>query len=96
MAPKETSSRPLLGPHLVEVGRPEVVDRTGLRGRYDIAFSAFYPTAALMSRFPFLTHTFESLGFTSIPRALSSQLGLALVESEGPYDVVVIDQVERP
>jgi uncharacterized protein (TIGR03435 family) len=81
---------------LVEVKAPDIVDRTGLSGRYDIEFSAFYPTAALMTRFPFLTNVFEPLGFTSVPRALRSQLGLALVESEAPYDVIVIDQAERP
>ena len=53
-------------------------------------------TAALMSRFPFLRNLFEPMGFTSVPRALHEQLGLALVESEAPYDVIVIDQAERP
>jgi uncharacterized protein (TIGR03435 family) len=87
---------PRLGPALVVVKAPDIVDRTGLRGRYDVEFSAFYPTAALMSRFPFLKSVFEPMGFTSIPRALADQLGLTLVESEAPYDVIVIDQAERP
>jgi uncharacterized protein (TIGR03435 family) len=85
-----------LGPTLVAVKAPDIVDRTGLSGRYDVEFSAFYPTAALMSRFPFLKNVFEPMGFTSIPRALEDQLGLALVESEAPYDVIVIDQAEQP
>ena len=85
-----------LGPTLVEVKAPDIVDRTGLAGRYDIGFSAFYPTAALMSRFPLLKNVFEPMGFTSIPRALEDQLGLMLVESEAPYDVIVIDQAEQP
>jgi uncharacterized protein (TIGR03435 family) len=86
-----------LGPALVALtDAPDIVDRTGLSGRYDFAFSAFYPTAALMSRFPFLKNVFEPMGFTSVPRALEDQLGLALVESEAPYDVVVIDQAEQP
>jgi uncharacterized protein (TIGR03435 family) len=86
-----------LGPSLVSLhAAPDVVDRTGLRGRYDVGFSAFYPTVALMSRFPFLTNVFEPLGFTSIPRALTDQLGLKIVESEAPYDVIVIDQAEQP
>ena len=75
---------------------PDIVDRTGLRGRYDVELSAFYPTAALMTRFPFLKNVFEPMGFTSIPRALDEQLGLKLVESEAPYDVIIIDQAERP
>jgi uncharacterized protein (TIGR03435 family) len=88
---------PRLGPALVSLKTArDVVDRTGLRGRYDVDFSAFYPTAALMSRFPFLKNVFEPMGFTSIPRALEDQLGLTLVESAAPYDVIVIDQAERP
>jgi uncharacterized protein (TIGR03435 family) len=88
---------PRLGPTLVSLkDAPDVVDRTGLRGRYDFELSAFYPTALLMSRFPLLKNVFEPMGFTSIPRALEDQLGLALVESEAPYDVIVIDQAEQP
>jgi uncharacterized protein (TIGR03435 family) len=87
---------PHRGPALVAVKAPDVVDRTGLSGRYDLEFSAFYPTTALMSRFPFLKRVFEPMGFTSIPRALEDQLGLSLVESEAPFDVIVIDQAERP
>ena len=86
-----------LGPELVALRHaPDIVDRTGLSGRYDFEFSAFYPTAALMSRFPFLKNVFEPMGFTSIPRALEDQLGLALVESEAAYDVIVIDSAEQP
>jgi uncharacterized protein (TIGR03435 family) len=85
-----------LGPTLVEVGTPDVVDRTGLRGRYDVELSVFYPTAALMTRFPFLTNVLEPLGFTTIQSALANQLGLMLVQHEAPYDVIVIDQAERP
>ena len=95
--PRAASTEPArLGPNLVALKAPDIVDRTGLRGRYDVEFSAFYPTAALMTRFPFLTNVFEPIGFTSIPRALDDQLGLKLVESEAPYDVIVIDQAERP
>jgi uncharacterized protein (TIGR03435 family) len=94
MTPRERPAR--LGPTLVAIKSPDIVDRTGLRGRYDIVFHAFYPTAALMSRFPFLRNVFEPLGFTSVPRALEDQLGLKLVESEAPYDVIVIDHAERP
>jgi uncharacterized protein (TIGR03435 family) len=90
-----------VGPQLVAIRdvalkAPDIVDRTGLRGRYDIVFDTFYPTAALMTRFPFLTNIFEPMGFRSVPRALSDQLGLKIVESEAPYDVIVIDQAERP
>ena len=94
LTPRERPAR--VGPHLVAIKAPDIVDRTGLRGRYDVEFSAFFPTAALMTRFPFLTSVFEPLGFSSIPRALDEQLGLKLVETEAPYDVIVIDSAERP
>lgn len=94
LAPKETP--PEIGPYLVALKAPDILDRTGLRGRFDLELSAFYPTAALMTRFPFLTNVFEPLGFTSIPRALDEQLGLKLVETEAPYDVIVIDSAEPP
>jgi uncharacterized protein (TIGR03435 family) len=94
LAPKQTA--PEIGPYLVALKAPDILDRTGLRGRYDVEFSAFFPTAALMTRFPFLTGVFEPLGFSSIPRALEEQLGLKLVETEAPYDVIVIDSAERP
>jgi uncharacterized protein (TIGR03435 family) len=95
MTPREPQPAQL-GPTLVEVRAPDIVDRTGLSGRFDIEFSAFYPTAVLMSRFPFLRNVFEPMGFSSIPRALEDQLGLRLVESEAPFDVIVIEQAERP
>jgi uncharacterized protein (TIGR03435 family) len=86
-----------LPPQLVSLkDAPDVLDRTGLRGKYDVEFTAFYPTSALMSRFPILKNVLEPMGFTSIPRALSDQLGLKIVESEAPYDVIVIDQAEQP
>jgi uncharacterized protein (TIGR03435 family) len=85
-----------LGPALIALRAPDVIDRTGLKGRYDLELNAFYPTTALMSRFPFLKNVFEPMGFSSISTALEDQLGLTLVESEAPYDVIVIDQAERP
>jgi uncharacterized protein (TIGR03435 family) len=94
ITPRDKPAR--VGPYVVALKAPDIIDRTGLRGRYDIEFNAFYPTAALMTRFPFLTNVLEPLGFASIPRALADQLGLRLVESEAPYDVIVIDQVEQP
>ena len=74
----------------------EVVDRTGLAGRYDLDFHAFAPATALMSRFPALTTVIEPLGFRSLPRALEEQLGLTLVPSAAPFDVIIIDSAEQP
>jgi uncharacterized protein (TIGR03435 family) len=74
----------------------DIVDRTGLAGRYDVDFNALFPAAALMTRFPMLTGAFDALGLQSLPRALDQQLGLKLEESEAPFDVIVIDSAERP
>jgi uncharacterized protein (TIGR03435 family) len=76
--------------------RRDVVDRTGLAGRYDIDIHAFLPAAALMGRYPLFKLLLEPLGLPSIERALEQQLGLKLVETTAPYDVIVIDSAERP
>jgi uncharacterized protein (TIGR03435 family) len=74
----------------------DTVDRTGLTGRYDVDFESLVPAAALMARYPILTHVFEPLGYPPLPRALEDQLGLRLVETEAPFDVIIIDSAERP
>ena len=66
----------------VRVGR-QVVDRTGLAGRWDF-FVTFAPDGSQDPDAPQL--------FT----ALQEQLGLKLEASRGPINVFVIDRVERP
>lgn len=61
-----------------------VVDKTGLEGSYDFTVD-FAPEGADAS------DTRPSL-FT----ALEEQLGLKLVPSKGPVDVIVVDHIERP
>jgi uncharacterized protein (TIGR03435 family) len=73
-----------------------IVDRTGLIGRYDLDFETFAPAVALMGRFPALATVIEPLGLPSLPTALEDQLGLKLVPSEAPFDVIVIDSAEPP
>ena len=68
-----------------EVGRP-VVDKTGLTGKYD--FKLEYAPAARAA-------TDES-GKPSVFTALEEQLGLKLVPSKEPIDVLVIDAIEPP
>ncbi len=75
---------------------PDVVDRTGLRGRFDVDLHALLPAAALMGRFPLFKVLLEPLGVPSMDRALEEQLGLKLEPSTAPYDVIVIDDAERP
>lgn len=61
----------------------QVVDRTGLKGGFDLDFS-FSPTSSADSSAPSL--------FT----ALQEQLGLKLEPQRLPTDVLVIDSLERP
>jgi uncharacterized protein (TIGR03435 family) len=71
------------------------VDKTGLAGVYDIELSwtpeppASNRSAAVPDAAP------ASLG-TSLFNALEEQLGLKLVSSRGPVDVVVVDRLEEP
>jgi uncharacterized protein (TIGR03435 family) len=74
----------------------EIVDRTGLSGRFDVELTSFKPAVALMARYPMLSNVLEPIGFQTLPHALEAQLGLRLVESEAPFDVIVIDSAERP
>jgi uncharacterized protein (TIGR03435 family) len=74
----------------------DVVDRTGLTGRFDVDLHAFLPAAALMGRYPIFRNLLEPLGLPSMDRALEQQLGLELEEATAPYDVIVIDSAQRP
>ncbi len=80
-------------------GRP-VFDKTGLTGRYDIklefareqTLSAGGPAGAAEN----VPDAPEPAGGPSITAALEDQLGLKLVSSRGPMQVVVIEHVEKP
>lgn len=82
------------------VGRP-VINRTGLKGFYDIHLQwvpdpatnagPFQPGAPTAGPDPAV----ESSGL-SIFTAIQEQLGLKLESAKGPVDVLIIDHVERP
>jgi len=77
--------------------RRVVVDRTGLTGNFDIEFS-WSPEAVQMFRDggePTVTLTTPVEGL-SLRTALRDQLGLRLESAQGPVDVLVIEQAERP
>ncbi len=70
-------------------GRP-ILDKTGLPGVYDFAMQ-WRP-----DRTPDAQASDASAGAPSLFTALQEQLGLRLVATKGPVEVVVIDSIERP
>jgi uncharacterized protein (TIGR03435 family) len=79
---------PLLGP---ATGGRLVVDQTGLKGTYDFTLkSGPEQPAAPESRGE--NDASEPPMFT----AIQQQLGLKLVPSKGPVEVIVIDHIEPP
>jgi uncharacterized protein (TIGR03435 family) len=76
--------------------RRDVIDRTGLEGRFDVALEYFRPAAAAMSVTPSLRQALRLAGFASTEDALESQLGLKLVPATAPSPAIVIDEIRRP
>jgi uncharacterized protein (TIGR03435 family) len=67
----------------------EVVDRTGLNGRFD--FSLKWTPDELLE-----ANTGGDQSGPSLFTALQEQLGLKLQSARGPIDLMVIDQIKRP
>jgi len=80
----------------VEGVEREVVDRTGLTGRFDIdlLYLPVRPVGGVSVEQLALDPRFQ--GRTSLTTALREQLGLKLEATRGPVEVLVIDSVERP
>jgi uncharacterized protein (TIGR03435 family) len=78
-------------------GRP-VVDKTGLKGRFDMRLEFSRDTS--MGPKPLLNGVPTDLpsadGGPSIFTALQEQLGLKLVADKAPIDVIVVDSAQRP
>jgi uncharacterized protein (TIGR03435 family) len=80
------------GVEAVQRGVPqrEVVDQTGLTGVYDFdVHLGLLPLAAIATQHPTLGIGFGPM-IRTIPQAIEEQLGLRLVPSEAPRDIVVI------
>jgi uncharacterized protein (TIGR03435 family) len=74
-----------------------LVDRTGLTGRYDFRLRfGLLPIAAIGSRYPFVGAAIAPLGFRSFDSAVEEQLGLTLHKTTAPFEVLVIDHIQRP
>ncbi len=72
--------------------RPIVINRTGLDGAFNLGLEW---TDERMPR-PDGTPSSSPADVPSIFTAIQEQLGLKLISTKGPVDVVVIDHVERP
>ncbi len=76
-----------------EMGNRVVVDQTGLRGNYDFVLNGI---SAEPSALPGARQTPPDEFTVSIFTALQQQLGLKLVPTKAPVEVLVVDRVEPP
>jgi uncharacterized protein (TIGR03435 family) len=76
-----------------EIGRP-VMDKTGLTGNYDLKLT-WTPDEMQASAGPSNSAPGADLA-PSVFAAIEEQLGLKLISSKGPVEVLVIDHIERP
>jgi uncharacterized protein (TIGR03435 family) len=75
----------------------EVVDRTGLTGAFDYALRLGpVPLSAIATAHPNLEPMLAPLGVSPMPRALEEQLGLKLEPARMPFEVLVVERVEKP
>ena len=78
------------------VDRP-VLNNTGLAGKYDIHLSFWRDEfTSRLPPPPVFSPTGPEAGSPTIFSAIQDQLGLRLVPTKGPIEVLVIDHVERP
>ena len=80
----------------------EVIDRTGIAGRFDIHLEVAradvqpkFVAGRAIEQQPQLTAENVDAG-PSISAALQQQLGLKLERGRGPVPVLVVDHIERP
>ena len=84
---------PQLARYLDDIVGAPVVDRTGLTGNWDFDVQWSTPTLA-DPRAELRTPPVESIA--GLFAALHDQLGLKLMVTRGPVDVLVIDSISRP
>jgi uncharacterized protein (TIGR03435 family) len=74
----------------------QVIDKTGLTGKYDITMDWTPDEAQLALRPPDAPRPPSDLSGPSIHQALQEQLGLKLNSQKGPVEILVIDHAEKP
>jgi len=73
-----------------------VVNKTGLKGNYEIALKWAPDEMRASADASNAASSSSADSGPSIFAALEEQLGLKLVSSKGPVDVIVVDHIERP
>ena len=68
-----------------EIAGMPIVDKTGFTGSFDVVNLQWVGLSAPS----------DAVG-PSLPKALEEQLGLKLIATKGPVEVVVVDSIERP
>ncbi|HSY36532.1 MAG TPA: TIGR03435 family protein [Acidobacteriaceae bacterium] len=79
-----------------DIGGRVIVDKTGLTGAYDLNLKWTPLQAAAPGGGESGTSSSPDAGGASFFTAIEEQLGLKLVPTKGPAQVVVIDHIERP
>jgi uncharacterized protein (TIGR03435 family) len=74
-----------------------IVDRTGLEGTFDFELRLGpLPLALFANRSALAGAAFAPFGIRTADQALAEQLGLTLEESTAPFDVLVVDRINKP
>ena len=79
-----------------EMGGQTVVDQTGLTQRYDFVLNWTRERALTGGEPSAESDTPAAAAGPSIFTALQEQLGLKLVNTKGPVEIIVVDSIERP
>jgi uncharacterized protein (TIGR03435 family) len=87
-----TQPMPMLASILSGILQRTVVDRTNVKGNYDLILN-FSPDSGLPAS---VDSPAADPNAPSIFTALQEQLGLKLESTKGPVDLIVIDHIEKP
>ena len=79
-----------------EMGGQTVVHPTGLTQRYDFVLNWTRERALTYGEQNGESETLAAAGGPALFTALQEQLGLKLVNTRGPVEIIVVDSIERP
>jgi uncharacterized protein (TIGR03435 family) len=78
------------------MGGQTVVDQTGLTQRYDFVLNWTRERALANGEQSGESESPTGTGGPALFTALQEQLGLKLVTTRGPVEIIVVDSIERP